>query len=160
MIFVTLGNQNFKFNRLLESIELLVKTGVIDEEVIVQNGYTEFKTDSMKLIKFLDKEEFLGHIAKAKFIVSHAGTGSIISCLKLGKKVIVAPRLKSFGEHIDNHQLEIANVFGKKNFIIGLKKDFSDLEEKILSLPNVKLDFFNSNSQNFNENLIKIIDNF
>ncbi|SIQ04444.1 PssE/Cps14G family polysaccharide biosynthesis glycosyltransferase [Maribacter ulvicola] len=158
MIFVTLGNQNFSFKRLIKSIDRLVKTDVINEEIIVQCGYTIYDSDSLKLISFMDKDSFMESISKARFIISHAGTGSIISCLKKNKKVIVAPRRKIYGEHIDDHQLEIAKTFENKNLIIGLKEDFSDLPEKILSLNTIKLDQFVSNNHNFNIDLIKLID--
>ena len=45
MILVLLGTQNNSFVRLLEEIDKLIEEKIIKEEVIVQNGYTKYKTD-------------------------------------------------------------------------------------------------------------------
>ena len=151
MIFVTLGNQNFQFKRLLDKVESLIRNGEIKEEVVAQIGHTEFQSKFIRTIDFMSKEEFDKHIGSSTFIISHAGTGSIISCLLKNKRVMVAARLKVFDEHIDNHQLEITNVFQKKNLIIALPL-------KIKNINSFNLDKFRSNNNNFNENLFHIIE--
>tara|TARA_R110002096_G_C14658100_1_gene727263 strand:- start:238 stop:720 length:483 start_codon:yes stop_codon:yes gene_type:complete len=158
MIFVTLGNQNFQFKRLLDKVESLIRNGEIKEEVVAQIGHTEFQSKFIRTIDFMSKEEFDKHIGSSTFIISHAGTGSIISCLLKNKRVMVAARLKVFDEHIDNHQLEITNVFQKKNLIIALNKELSDLPLKIKNINSFNLDKFRSNNNNFNENLFHIIE--
>ena len=57
MILVLLGTQNNSFHRLLEEIDKLISENIINEEVIVQNGYTKYETQNMKLIDFVSKEE-------------------------------------------------------------------------------------------------------
>lgn len=44
MILVMLGTQNNSFNRLLEQIDNLIQEEKIQEEVIVQAGYTKYKS--------------------------------------------------------------------------------------------------------------------
>lgn len=158
MIFVTLGNQNFQFTRLLNQLEISIRRGIINEEVIAQIGYTEFQSDLFKTIKFLGKEEFDAFISQSNFVISHAGTGSIINCLKKGKKIIVAARQSRFNEHIDDHQNEILKAFMEKNLIIGLDDDLKNFQEKILRIEKIELEVFESNNNNFNKELIKIID--
>ncbi|ASV30179.1 glycosyltransferase [Maribacter cobaltidurans] len=158
MIFVTLGNQNFQFKRLLISIEGLINDGIISEPVVVQSGYTVYKSDLFISKKFLGKDEFNDYVKKAEYIISHAGTGSIISCLKQNKKVVVAARLQKYGEHIDNHQVEILQSFSDKNFIVGLNPELSDIENKIKSIDKINLNFFISNNDYFNRKLIEIIE--
>lgn len=158
MIFITLGNQNFPFDRLLGKVEKAIKEGVIKEEVFVQTGYTVFKSDLFRTVEFLGKKEFNDKIAESSFVISHAGTGSIISCLKKKKKVIVAARLSKFNEHIDNHQLEILNAFGQKEMIVTLNAELSDFNEKVSSIIKVKLNDFESNNDMFNKKLLEIIE--
>ena len=57
MILVLLGTQNNSFHRLLEEVEKNIKNKTIQEEVIVQAGYTKFESKNMKIIDLMSKEE-------------------------------------------------------------------------------------------------------
>ena len=94
MILVLLGTQNNSFYRLLEEIDKLISENIINEEVIVQNGYTKYETQNMKLIDFVSKEELEKLLENADLIITHGGVGSIIMSIKKGKKVIAIPRLQ------------------------------------------------------------------
>lgn len=157
MIFITLGTQSFNFSRLLRVVETAINNGILKGKVIAQIGDNKFKSEQIQCIPFLDKKTFNKYMEDAEFIISHAGTGSIITALKKKKKVVVAPRLKKYGEHIDDHQLEILEAFAKLNLIIPLDKDLSDLEEKIIKIDQYKLSIYESNTLEFNNQLINII---
>ena len=157
MIFVTVGTQNFNFLRLLRAVELAVINGTIKEEVIAQIGINKFQSDYIKTIPFLDKEEFNALMKDARFVISHSGTGSIISALKIKKRVIVAARLDKYDEHIDDHQLEILEAFSHMELIIPLNEDLGDLDEKIKNIDHYNLQTFKSNSKSFNEKLTNLI---
>lgn len=157
MIFVTLGTQNFNFLRLLEAIEKAINNGVIKEKVIAQIGNNQFSSKQIQCIPFLAKESFNKYMSEAEFVISHAGTGSIITALKQKKKILVAARLKKYDEHIDNHQLEILQAFTQSNLIIPLNEELSDLEEKIVHLNQYKLSTYVSNTQSFNKSLTDLI---
>jgi len=47
-------------------------------------------------------------IKKAHVVICHGGAGTVFLALSLGKIPILIPRDASFGEHVDNHQLEFA----------------------------------------------------
>lgn len=158
MIFITLGNQNFQFKRLLNKIEDMIINGLIKEKVVAQIGHTLFSSDLIDTIKFLEKDKFQYYIDKSDFVISHGGTGSIISCIKRNKKVVVIPRLKKYNEHIDNHQLEILHAFENKKLIIGIDKELLDFEEKLLSIKTIEVNKFVSNNSSFNKKLIKLIE--
>ena len=53
MILVLLGTQNNSFHRLLEEVEKNIKNKTIQEEVIVQAGYTKFESKNMKIIDLM-----------------------------------------------------------------------------------------------------------
>lgn len=158
MIFVTVGTQNFNFLRLLRAVELAIINGTIKEKVIAQIGMNKFQSEHLSCIPFLDKEEFNSLMKEARFVISHSGTGSIISALKLNKRVIVAARRVKYDEHIDDHQLEILEAFSRLQLIISLKEDLSDLDEKIKNIEHYNFQTFESNSQKFNENLTNLIE--
>lgn len=157
MVFVTLGNQDFQFKRLMEAVEKAVNEGTITSDVIAQVGHTEFESNKMKIVEFLSKEEFDNYIAQSEYVITHAGTGSIINGIRNQKKVIVAARQKKYGEHIDDHQLELLEAFGKKKYIIPLNKELTNLEEKIHNLDTILIDNYVSNTVEFNKQLINII---
>jgi len=157
MVFVTLGNQNFQFKRLLINIEKLKKEGVLKQKIVAQVGHTNFQSNLIETRELLSKEEFNQYIKKAEFIICHAGTGSIISAIKNNKKVIVAARLAEHNEHIDDHQLEIKSAFEQKGYILGTNNDMSDLSEKVVMLNEFLPKEFISNNEKFNQNLISII---
>ena len=107
MILVTLGTQKEQFTRLLDYIE---KSNIKDE-IIVQAGHTKYKSKKMKLFDFISYEEINEYINKADVIITHSGTGSVLMPLKKGKKIIVCARLEKYGEHVDNHQKQLTEIF-------------------------------------------------
>ena len=76
--------------------------------------------------------------------------------------MIVAPRLKKYGEHVNNHQLQILETFSKDGYIIPLL-DFSDLKNKIEEAKNFNPKQFKSNNKNFikhlDDEIIRLIKN-
>ena len=122
MTLVLLGTQNNSFHRLLEEVEKNIKNKTIQEEVIVQAGYTKFESKNMKIIDLMSKEELAEYQDKASLIITHGGVGSIISSIEKGKKVIAVPRLKKYKEHVNDHQLDIINSFNDAGYIIGIQE--------------------------------------
>ena len=155
MILVMLGTQNNSFHRLLEKIEELIKNGVIKDNVIVQAGYTKFKYDDMQIFDLIPREKLEKYQNQADLIITHGGVGSIITSLKLGKKVIAIPRLHEYGEHVNNHQIEIVELFDNKGYIIGCM-DLEKLEE---ALKKVK-EFEPKKYELDNHKMLNIIDEF
>lgn len=130
MIFVTVGSQKIPFDRLLKALDTLKEEGKIEDEILVQSGYCTYVPKYMQNIPFMSKEEFVAYISKAELLITHGGEGCIVDALKLGKKVIVVPRLSKYGEHVDDHQLEVPGMFAKKNYIT-LCEDPMKLDEAI-----------------------------
>ena len=126
MILVMLGTQNNDFHRLLDEIEKNIENGNIDDEVIVQAGFTKYKSDKMKIFSLTSKEKLEDLVKQADLIITHAGVGSIEMALEQNKKVIAVPRLKKFGEHVNDHQKDIEGEFNKRGWIIGIN-DVSEL---------------------------------
>ena len=111
MIFVTLGSQKFQFDRLLQKLDALIEDGTITEPVYAQTGHSTYKPKHFETTDFMDRETFAANMAKAETVITHAGTGAIIGAVKQGKKTIAVPRLSKYGEHVDDHQLQIVEQF-------------------------------------------------
>lgn len=118
MIFVVLGTHELPFDRLLKEIHHQIEIGTITERVLVQAGHTKYRSPEMDFIDFTTYEEMNDLYEQASFIITHGGTGSITLGVKMGKKVIAVPRMMKYGEHNDDHQLEIVNQFYESGHIL------------------------------------------
>jgi UDP-N-acetylglucosamine transferase subunit ALG13 len=118
MIFITVGTEKFPFDRLLKTVDEGVKSGMIKDKVFAQTGSSLYVPESFPHEKYLDFLTQSKHIREADIVVSHAGEGSIILCLGMGKLPIVFPRDSAFKEHVDNHQFEMARKMGDAKRII------------------------------------------
>ncbi|OZG68544.1 PssE/Cps14G family polysaccharide biosynthesis glycosyltransferase [Bifidobacterium eulemuris] len=118
MIFVSVGTQKFQFNRLIQSIDDFVRDGKIQDEVVMQTGYSSYLPRLIESHKFFSPEKFDTYIDDCDVLVTHGGVGTIVKGLKANKPVVVVPRLEQFREHVDNHQIEIADAFAAKNYIL------------------------------------------
>lgn len=155
MILVVLGTQDKPFTRLLEALDAQKNAGLIQDEIIVQAGCTKLATDSMKLFDLLPIDEFDALINDADVIITHAGVGSILSALKKGKKVIACARLAQYGEHTNDHQLQIQDEFARQGYLISCK-DFSKIHEIL-----TKIDEFQPNPYiSTTENVVNTIRDF
>lgn len=155
MILVLLGTQNNSFHRLLEEIEKNIQEGIIDEEVIVQAGYTKYESKNMKIFDLITKEKIEKFQEKANLIITHGGVGSIISSIEKHKKVIAVSRLHEYQEHVNNHQIEIVRDFNNKGYIIGIEK-VEDLKQAIIKSKEFKPKEYEKN----NKLMMKIIEDF
>jgi UDP-N-acetylglucosamine transferase subunit ALG13 len=133
LIFVVLGTHELPFTRLLKEVEKQIMVGNIDEEVIVQVGHTPYRSPYMQMIEFTTYDEMERLYREASFIITHGGTGSITTGLKMGKKMIAAPRLTKYGEHNDDHQIEIVSQFEKTGHLLAFY-DGDDLGEKLAQI--------------------------
>lgn len=157
-IFITLGSQKFQFNRLLKEIDRLIEKKAIHDEIFAQLGYSDYIPQYYDYKKFLDRDEFTKLEMKADIIITHGGTGAIIGAVKKGKKVIAVPRLAKYGEHVDNHQLQLIEQFKVQNLILGLN-DCSELLDALNIIDEISFSEYKSNTMNYIENIEKYIQN-
>jgi len=154
MIFITLGTQDKHFDRLLNAVYKLET----DEKIVAQIGSTEFKSskpeEKFEIHKFLSNEEFEKYMDEARVVITHAGVGTIVYGLKKHKKMIVAARLKKYGEHVNDHQLQILQTFASEGYIIPLE-NFDDLP-KLLEMEFTPKEW-KSNNNTFNRKLFEEI---
>ena len=150
-----LGTQNNSFKRLLKELDRLKEKKIIKEEIIVQAGYTKYKSDNLQIFDFIDKDKLEDYQSKANLIITHGGVGSIISSLKKGKTVIAVPRLKEYNEHVNNHQKDIVESFSNNGYIIGIK-DIKELEDAYKKSKDFKPKKYIPN----NSKIIKAVEDF
>lgn len=157
MVFVCLGTQDMPFNRLLQMVETCIEEDVIQQDVLVQCGYTNYKSELLKQFPFCSAEQMHQYMKEADYIITHAGTGTIVSALKLGKKVIAVNRLHHYGEHTDDHQKEIVEEFASTGYILSCYEK-EQLRDKIAMLESFAVPEFQSNTHAVLEYLKTYID--
>lgn len=114
MILVTVGTQ-LPFDRLIRAIDAwAVESG---EKVIAQIGPGEFEPVAAEFRRFYSVAELNELMASADIIVSHAGMGSILTAMTLGKPIAIVPRRAALGEHRNDHQLATAKRFEGNDFV-------------------------------------------
>ena len=158
MIFVTLGTQDKTFSRLLKSIEKSIKKGTITDKVIVQSGSTKFKSNLMEVYDFLDMEKFKKYLMDADLIITHGGVGTILEGLKNNKKIIGCARLEKYGEHVNDHQVQLLERFSEDGYII-YAEDLNKFDEYYNRIKDFSPKKYKSNQTNFNTKLNNYIKN-
>ncbi len=158
MILVLLGTFPLKFDRPLIELDRLLKDGVISEEVIVQNGHTEFQSSNIKFVPFLALDPLLDLYRRADLIITQGGTGSIIKGLKMNKKMIALARLAKYGEAVDDHQVELIQEFAGANYLLPWNEG-DDLAELISRAKDFEPTVYTSSNKEIVNYLIDYIDN-
>ena len=132
MIFVTVGMHQEGFDRLIKKMDEIA--GNIDEEVIMQIGSTEYQPRNAKYFEFTEDFQRVQELnRKARVVVCHGGAGTIITALEQGTPVIAVPRLKRYGEHINDHQLELVDALVEEGKVMAVY-DVEELEGALNNL--------------------------
>ena len=112
MIFATCGSTPFGFERMMQALSALPA-----DDLIVQHGPTP-PPPCAHAYDFLPFGAIIELMRDADTVVSHAGVGSIMCALQAGHRPIVFPRLKRYGDGIDDHQAELANALQERGTVI------------------------------------------
>lgn len=89
----------------------------------------------MQHAPFLSPVEFHSRLEEASLIVAHAGMGTIISGLEIGKPVLIMPRRAVLCEHRNDHQIATAQrLRGRAGIEVAMdEQELESLLEKRLS---------------------------
>jgi len=109
MILVTVGTEKFQFDRLMVWISILAKQSWIEEKIVVQYGNCMYYPNGIEAHKLLPAAKFQELAMSASLVVGHCGEGTLLLAEKIKAPYILVPRMAALKEHVDNHQLELAN---------------------------------------------------
>lgn len=189
MIFVSLGTQDKPFNRIIDYILKLKEEikELEDIEIVFQIGQTKLseeeknkieklneKTNEKKVSEKINKEdknitvfnmlkpeEMKKYIINSSIVITHAGVGTIMECIENNKDIIVLPRKEENGEHVNNHQEEIAFEM-EKNGLLYKVDTYEKMQEIVIELiknsNNKKEKKYISNNEKFNDMLIDYLE--
>jgi UDP-N-acetylglucosamine transferase subunit ALG13 len=132
MIFVTIGSSE-PFDRLLRALE----GSVNGETMLVQRGDSRLAPRGTSIVDFMTFDEFIHAVRRARVVVMHAGVGSVLAAISMGKRPVVVPRLRRFGEAVDDHQLPFARRLHDAGLVL-LVEDLSRLKDAIAPAGDLK----------------------
>jgi UDP-N-acetylglucosamine transferase subunit ALG13 len=117
-VVVTTGTLDFSFRRLLDRLRSVLPSRV---QVIVQAGSDGERLDwpGASVSATLAPDALGALMAEADMVVAHAGIGSALMAFEAGKSPILVPRRKSHGEHVDDHQEQIAAKFSRAGLAVA-----------------------------------------
>jgi UDP-N-acetylglucosamine transferase subunit ALG13 len=102
VIFVSVGNQ-LPFDRLVHAVDRWASANS-DVQVIAQVGELGLPPKHCQSVCTVDAVRYQELMANATHVVAHAGMGTVLTALRLGKPLLVMPRQSGRGEVRSDHQ--------------------------------------------------------
>lgn len=114
MIYATLGTMFLDFPRLIDKMDEIARDS--GERVVIQIGLGKTIPKHCEYFDFKPRAEVLELQRQARVVVCHAGIGSVMDALEACRPLIVVPRFKRFNEHMNDHQLDIAEAVQQRGW--------------------------------------------
>jgi len=124
------------FPRLIKKMDEISK--FLDEEVVIQLGKTDFVPKHAEYFTYVDEEDYINLLERARLIICHAGIGTILTAYEYDTPFIIVPRLQKYQEHFDDHQMEIAKKLDEEG-IGSVVYDVENLETAINKIDEKKM---------------------
>lgn len=153
--FVTVGNAKQPFYRLFALIENV--KDLLPKPIIAQTGSSVIKIEGVITYEILQAHDFGQLMKDSSVVIMHAGAGSLIHALNNFHKPIVMPRRLEFGEHIDDHQIQLAREFHKQEKIFLIENIF-DIEQALRILMSNKYNKNFHNNELIKRKLIELLE--
>lgn len=115
-LFATVG-AILPFDRLVNMVAEAQARGAVPENVLVQTGVGGASPNGVETVETLPFDAMQDYLRDADIVVCHGGTGSLITALRQGCRVVAVPRLFEYGEVYDNHQAEITDAFAARGYL-------------------------------------------
>jgi UDP-N-acetylglucosamine--N-acetylmuramyl-(pentapeptide) pyrophosphoryl-undecaprenol N-acetylglucosamine transferase len=120
-VFAAVGTHVQGFDRLLSTLDAALDEGVIAGPATAQSGVSHYDARSILLTPFMAPEAMHRAMTDARYVICHAGSGMISTALRTGHRPIVMPRLRRYGEHVDDHQLQIVEKLAEAGLVVPLE---------------------------------------
>jgi UDP-N-acetylglucosamine--N-acetylmuramyl-(pentapeptide) pyrophosphoryl-undecaprenol N-acetylglucosamine transferase len=126
-VFVALGTiQGYRFDSVIDSF---LATGLANAETVWQLGYTSRDDLPGQVHDFLQPDEFDRQAREADLVITHTGVGTLVDMLASGIFAVYAIRRASRNEHVDDHQVELADLVASMG--VGIPVEGPDLTREI-----------------------------
>lgn len=135
MIFVAVGTQG-PFDRMLKPIDAwAIETG--RDDIFAQIGRGAWRPARVRWAEHVDAAEFRACVERAELVIAHAGMGTILTAIELGRPVLVMPRHAALGEQRNDHQVATARKLGALG-LVTVAADETELAAQLRNLDGLK----------------------
>ena len=139
-VVVSLGTfKNYGFERLVRRLLAILPP---EADVLWQTGDTDVRALGIAGHHAIPERELTQAISEADVLVAHAGVGTALAALEVGKCPVLVPRRVSHGEHVDDHQTQIATELGNRGLAVSVEADELTLDHlltasatRVMTLP-------------------------
>ena len=101
------------------------------DSVLWQTGSTDVSDLNIDGREVVPAHALEQAMREADVVIAHAGTGTALTSLRMGKRPILVPRDSSHGQHIDNHQFQTASLLDNMGLALSRKIDALTKEDLI-----------------------------
>jgi UDP-N-acetylglucosamine--N-acetylmuramyl-(pentapeptide) pyrophosphoryl-undecaprenol N-acetylglucosamine transferase len=128
-VVVTLGTfRGYGFRRLVRRLlEVLPPRA----EVLWQTGDTDTRDLGVEGHYAIPDRDLNQAMREADVVVAHAGVGTALAALEVGKCPVLVPRRLAHGEHVDDHQTQIARELGARGLSRSVEADAVTLADLV-----------------------------
>ena len=128
MILVTVGAQ-MPFDRLIMAVDRWARMAGRDD-VFAQIGEGSYVPKCARSVRHMNPSEFRQRVIEADLVVAHAGMGTILTALELGRPILVMPRRGELMETRNDHQIATATQLAA-NGRVSVAMDEAELAAKL-----------------------------
>ena len=156
MIFTSVGTAR-DFSRLIKKVDEIANR--LNDKIIIQKGETKYVPKNCYYFDYTNRNEFENYIKKANIVITHAGAGTIIDCLKNKKPTIIVPRRKKYNEHRNDHQMDIARELEREGKVL-VCYDVKNLESKIKEIKQLRFEAMRDREPKIKTILLNFIESY
>jgi len=139
-VVVSLGTfRAYGFERLVKRLLAILPE---DTDVLWQTGDTDVSALGIFGHHAIPERELSQAIREADVLVAHAGVGTALQALEIGRCPVLVPRRHALGEHVDDHQMQIAGELSGRGLAFTAEADELSLDHllaaaatKVATLP-------------------------
>jgi UDP-N-acetylglucosamine--N-acetylmuramyl-(pentapeptide) pyrophosphoryl-undecaprenol N-acetylglucosamine transferase len=125
-VVVTLGTyRGYDFSRLVRRLLEVLPAGA---EVLWQTGDTDVSGLGIEGSYAIPEAELSAAMGAADVVVAHAGVGTALAAFEVGACPLLVPRRFARGEHVDDHQRQIAAELAERGLAISVEAGAVDLD--------------------------------
>ena len=133
-VVVTLGTfRDYQFTRLVRRLLEILPP---EAEVLWQTGDTDVSELGIEGHHAIPERDLSQAMREADVVVAHAGVGTALAALEIGKLPVLVPRRLSHGEHVDDHQIQITSELGRRGLALAVEADDLGLEHLVAAARN------------------------
>lgn len=125
--FVAVGTHAQPYHRLLRLVSRAAERGVLPSPVRAQVGAAGgWSSPGVDAVQWLSQDEMDDGVTSADIVICHAGAGTIAAALEAGRRPLVLPRRPELGEHVDEHQQQIATKLASWDLVVLLDDELDE----------------------------------